>query len=167
MISAATPSATAPDRESGDHEDEALALDRDQVALGDHPLVAVEDHAVSLASADSIESSSRSPVAAVLELDHALRQAARADDQLPGQADQVHRAELDPAPLVAVVVEHLDAGRRQLGVNLVGAAIEAASSPRMVTSPTFHGATASGQMMPLSSWLASMIAPTSRDTPTP
>ncbi len=33
--------------------------------------------------------------------------------------------------------------------------------------PTPNGATASGQMMPASSWLASMIAPTSRETPTP
>ncbi len=35
----------------GDEEDEPLALAREQIAPGDHPLVAGEDHAVSLASA--------------------------------------------------------------------------------------------------------------------
>jgi hypothetical protein len=34
-------------------------------------------------------------------------------------------------------------------------------------SPTRKGATLSGQMMPASSWLASMMAPTRRDTPMP
>jgi hypothetical protein len=33
--------------------------------------------------------------------------------------------------------------------------------------PTWKGVTPSGQMMPFSSWLASMIAPTRRDTPIP
>ena len=33
--------------------------------------------------------------------------------------------------------------------------------------PTWNGVTPSGQTMPFSSWLASMIAPTSRDTPMP
>ena len=51
MISAATPSATATRLILGDEEDEPLALAGKQVAAGDHPLGAVEDHAVSLASA--------------------------------------------------------------------------------------------------------------------
>src|SRR6185369_2141820 len=45
-----------------DEEDEALALLRQQVTPGEHPLGSVEDHAVSLASALSMLSSSRSPV---------------------------------------------------------------------------------------------------------
>ena len=36
-----------------------------------------------------------------------------------------------------------------------------------INSATVNGATASGQMMPASSCLASMNAPTSRDTPMP
>ena len=167
MISAATPSTTATRLIAGDEEDEPLALARQQIAPGDHPLVAVEDHAVSLASALSMLSSCFSPRAAVLELDRARREPARADDQLPGQADQVHRRELGPAALVAVVVERLDAGRGEPGVELVGGVDARRSSARMLTRPTCHGATASGQTMPLSSWLASMIAPTSRDTPMP
>ena len=48
---------------------------------------------------------------AALELDLAGRRAARPDDDLPGQADQVHGGELGAGALVAVVVEHVDAGR--------------------------------------------------------
>jgi hypothetical protein len=54
------------DREQADRCDqknEALALAGKQVAPSDHPLVGVEDHAASLASADSRLSSSFSPVA--------------------------------------------------------------------------------------------------------
>jgi hypothetical protein len=47
----------------------------------------------------------------VLDLDLALGDAARADDDLPGQADQVGGGELRPLPLVGVVVEHVDSRR--------------------------------------------------------
>ena len=57
--------------------------------------------------------------AAILELDHSVRQPARADDQLPGQADQVHARKLGSAPLVAVVVKNFDAGGGQLAVDVV------------------------------------------------
>ena len=50
------------DAEPGDDEDEPLALAGQEVAPRDHPFVAVEDHAVSLASASSMVSSSFSPV---------------------------------------------------------------------------------------------------------
>ena len=46
---------------------------------------------------------------AALQLDLAVGQALRADDDLPGQADQIHGGELRARPLVAVVVEHVDA----------------------------------------------------------
>ena len=110
MISAATPSITATQADPGDEEDEALALARQQIAPGDHPLVAVEDHAVSLASALSMLSSSRSPVARRLSSTTPFSSPCGPTIELPGQADQVHRRELGAAALVAVVVERLDAG---------------------------------------------------------
>ena len=51
-----------------------------------------------------------------LELDCAARDAARTDDQLPGQPDQVHRGEFGAAPLVAIVVQRIDARADQLAV---------------------------------------------------
>ena len=47
------------------------------------------------------------------------------------------------------------------------AALVAASPGLRLIRPTWKGATGSGQTMPASSWLASMIAPTSRETPIP
>ena len=58
---------------------------------------------------------------AALQLDLAGLDAARADDDLPGQADQVGLGELGARALVAVVVEHLDPGAAQLGIELVAA----------------------------------------------
>ena len=57
MISAATPRATAPTLISRHDEDEPFAFDREQVSLRDGTLVPVQDHSVSLASADSTLSS--------------------------------------------------------------------------------------------------------------
>src|SRR3954447_21530282 len=57
-----------------------------------------------------------------LQFHHPLFEPARAEDQLPGQADQVHGRELGAAALVAVVVERLDSGLAQTAVNLVGGA---------------------------------------------
>ena len=53
---------------------------------------------------------------AALELDRTGAKAARADDDLPGQADQVHRRELGAGTLLGVVVENGAAGRREPGV---------------------------------------------------
>ena len=50
------------------------------------------------------------------QLDLAGGEPARADGDPPGQADQVHRRELRPGPLVAVVVERVEPGRRQPGI---------------------------------------------------
>ena len=47
-----------------------------------------------------------------LQLDLALGEAARADQDLPGQAEKVGGGELGAGPLVAVVVEHVAAGGR-------------------------------------------------------
>ena len=54
--------------------------------------------------------SSRSPLAAGFDLDLALAEALRSDDDLVRRADQVHGGEFRAGALVAVVVEHVDAG---------------------------------------------------------
>src|SRR5579859_4416165 len=43
---------------------------------------------------------------AVLQFDDAVGDALGADHHLPGQADQIHVGELDPGPLLAVVIEN-------------------------------------------------------------
>ena len=77
---------------------------------------------VSLASALSMRQLLALAGRAALQLDDALLQPLRADDQLPGQADHVHGRELGAAALVAVVVERLDAGRLELRVESIGSA---------------------------------------------
>ncbi len=105
---------------------------------------------------------------AALQLDHALGHALGTDDQLPRHADQVGGGELAARPLVGVVVEHRLAGRLQrVDGGFAGRVDTAASPARRLMTTTSNGATASGQMMPASSWLASMIAPSRRETPTP
>src|SRR6516162_4818658 len=56
---------------------------------------------------------------AVLQLDRAGSDAARADDELPRQADEIHGGELRARRFVAVVVERLDAGLEQAAIELV------------------------------------------------
>ena len=58
-----------------------------------------------------------------LQLDLALGEAAGADDDLPGQADEVGRGELGARALVAVVVEHAEAGRLQGGLDLAAGGV--------------------------------------------
>src|ERR1700679_2331564 len=53
-----------------------------------------------------------------LELDDAVRQPARPNDHLPRQADQVHIGELAAWPFVAVVIQYIDAGGRQFGIDI-------------------------------------------------
>src|SRR5271167_180347 len=59
------------------------------------------------------------PALARFELDHTALEAARADDELPRQADQVHVGELGAGTRVAVVVEHLDIPRTERGIDFV------------------------------------------------
>ena len=59
----------------------------------------------------------------VLDLDLAGGDAARPDDHLPGQADQVGGGELAARPLVGVVVEHVLARRRQRRIELAADAV--------------------------------------------
>src|SRR5260221_1058678 len=56
----------------------------------------------------------------VLELDRAAGEAARAEDELPGQADEIHGGEFGAGRFVAVVIERLDARIAQFGVQGVG-----------------------------------------------
>src|SRR5271167_3895550 len=61
---------------------------------------------------------------ASLQLDHPLGQAARADDQLPGQADEVHGGELAARTLVRVVVQRLLAGGGESGVGALAGGVD-------------------------------------------
>ena len=56
----------------------------------------------------------------MLDLDRPGGEAARADDELIGQADQIHRREFGARRLVAVVVQHLDPGAQQFAVEVIG-----------------------------------------------
>jgi hypothetical protein len=58
--------------------------------------------------------------AAVFHLDRAGGEAARADNKLLRQADQVHCRKFGARGFVAVVVEHLDPGGEQFAVEVVG-----------------------------------------------
>ena len=51
--------------------------------------------------------------------------------------------------------------------DVVGDALCQASAGLGIAEEDVEGATGTGQMMPFASWLASMIAPASRETPTP
>ena len=73
--------------------------------------------------------------AAVLDLDRAGSDPARADDQLLGQADQVHRRELGARRLVAIVIEHLDPGAAQFAVEVVGGLAAAGVAGAQIDQP--------------------------------
>ena len=57
------------------------------------------------------------------ELDLAGGEAARADGDAPGQADQIDVGELGAGALVAVVIERVDAGGGQRGVEPVAGGV--------------------------------------------
>src|SRR5690606_1094864 len=59
----------------------------------------------------------------VLDLDLACGNAARADDDLPWQADEIGRGELSAGPLVGVVIEHLTAGGSERGIKVLACGI--------------------------------------------
>src|SRR5664279_2088807 len=60
---------------------------------------------------------------ALFHLDLALGQAARADQHLPGDADQVGGSEFGARPLVEVVIEHLDTLGSEVFVELLAGSI--------------------------------------------
>ena len=81
----------AQQREDRDDRDEPFLAPRPQIAERDHPLEGAEDHAryaVQRRVGRQILALAGAPV---LHFDRAGGDPARADDQLPGQADQVHR----------------------------------------------------------------------------
>src|SRR5262245_20733840 len=57
---------------------------------------------------------------ALLELDRAGLDVARADDELPGQSDQVHRRGFRAGAVLGVVVEGLDLGGGERRVESIG-----------------------------------------------
>src|SRR3954469_19439658 len=58
------------------------------------------------------------PRTPVLAFDVTGGQAARTDDQLVGEADQIHSGELCAGALVAIVVENIDPGIAQFAVEV-------------------------------------------------
>src|SRR5207244_5209601 len=76
-----------------------------------------------------------SAVGATLELDLALGEAPRTDQHLPGDADQVHGCELGTGPLVEVMVEHVEAARGQLAVELFARRVRSEEHTSELQSP--------------------------------
>ena len=111
----------AEQREDGDDGDEALLAPRAQIAERDHALERAEDHRVAPSRARAAFGGKLLALAgaALLQLDHARCEPARADDDLPGQADQVHRRELGAGRFLAVVVERVDAGRAERAIERI------------------------------------------------
>ena len=110
--------------------------------------------------------------AAVLQLDPALGEALGPDQHLiwSGSADQVHGRELGARPLVAVVVEDIDAGLGERPCRCVSqaASVSGVADLQVGDADRRKGATASGQIDAVaSSWPASISAATTRDGPMP
>ncbi len=159
-ISVATPSMMPRNEKPGDDRDEAFAAARAQVAPGEHPLEGREglragrcasalrhrpDQARFSQPRDDVARAAAtrcSPVARRFSLDLALGQALRADHDLPGNADEVGGRELRAGTLVAVVVEHVEAGRRRARDRDPAQAASVAASPAFrFRSATSKGAT--------------------------
>ena len=112
---------TQQDAEEGEernHRDEAFPPPGAEIAHRQHPLEGREGLGVWQAFVHQAVKRARMPSSgtllaltrlAVLDLGHALLQAARSDDHLPGQADQVHHCKLGPWTIVAIVIEDVDA----------------------------------------------------------
>ena len=67
-------------------------------------------------------------VGAALDLDLALGEPLRADQHLPGHADQVGGGEFGARPLVEVVVEHVDALGRKRAIELLAGGVGVAAA---------------------------------------
>ena len=136
----------ADEGEAGDDRDEGLAPARTQIAAGKHPFEPGErpgagrkrrprlrclGHralllrpAVSRFTAASTLIVSRSPVARRLTSTSPCSSPFGPDDDLPGQADQVHRGELGAGALVEVIVEHRNSGFRKALVQRLAGRID-------------------------------------------
>ena len=124
-------------RDRRDHRDEGLLAARPEIAPGDEALEGRErpgagfrldrdfGHQDCAEPADDFGDRRIAALAgaAVLDLDLAGGDAARADDHLPGQADQVGGRELAAGALVGVVVEHVPARFGQRRVDLAADAV--------------------------------------------
>jgi len=58
------------------------------------------------------------PRRALLEFYLAGSKAFRANNDLPGQSDQIHGGEFGPCPIVSVIIEHAQDRRVKLGVEV-------------------------------------------------
>src|SRR5439155_10845488 len=67
-------------------------------------------------------------IGAPLELDRARGKPFGADQDLPGDTDQVGRGEFGTGPLIEVVVEHVEAPRRERAVEMLAGRIGRAVS---------------------------------------
>ena len=167
-ISVATPRAMPTSEKTAMIGDEALAPARAQVAAGDRAFEGSEHAEFRLIACQRLLAASSSlPLAgrAALQLHLAGGRAARTDDDLPGMAHQVGIGELRPCPLVAVVVQ-----RRRRRASRTAPRTSHRTPHRRACRlriAALNGAMLSGQMMPASSWLASITAPTRRETPMP
>ena len=156
MISAATARAMAGEGDQRDQGDAAVAALGEQVAEGDRPLPGAERRAREVGPVEGL--TRRSPSAPRPEAGSGARRVARRlssttpsarplgpDDQLPGQADQVHGGELAARALVGVVEQRLLAGGGQGAVGAARRPHRRRASPgRRLTMPTPNGATGVG-----------------------
>src|SRR5215813_3163369 len=118
--------ADAEQREPGDNGDQAFASARPQIAEGDQAFEGGNGHRARVRSGGLGQELGQRRVdreflplarGTALQLDLPGGDAARADDQLPRQPDEVHLGELGAGALVAIVVEDLDAGAAQLPID--------------------------------------------------
>ena len=179
------PQGDAQEGKPGDDRDEAFLAPRPEVAQRQHPLEWGERprsggflvcdpgrraraHAFSLSRMSLGAISSRLAAAAALQFHLAVGQPLRTDQNLPRHADQVGRGELGAGPFLGV--RHR--ARRSRRRSTARKAPRKRPSVALVTDlqvqdATWKGATASGQMIPASSWEASIMAATRRDGPMP
>ena len=120
-----------------------------------------------LLMAASTDISSRAPVLRGFHFDQAFFETARADDDLIRNADEIHAGEFRAGTLGRVVVENIAARLGQLRIKVFAGAVGRRIARLQIDQCDIERRDGSGQMMPASSWLASMIAPTSRETPMP
>src|SRR6202012_5197000 len=162
----------ADEGDDGDDRDAALLALGAQVTAGDRPLPAAEGpggaevtHAPSAFMASSSDRVWRSPVARRFSSTSPEARPLGPITSCQGRPIRSMVANLAPArSSVSSSSGSLPAFSRASWA-LAQAGAPAASQGFRLTMPTPKGATASGQMMPFSSWLASMMAPSRRETP--
>ena len=145
--------------EPGNDRNEAFASPRAQIAPGNRPLECVE-HQPSIRAQRVLQRHLLAlAVRAALQLHAPCGRPARPHHELPGMPHQIGIGELHPGPLLTIIVQRVPP---EPLIRLVADRIRRRIALLRLRMPARNGATASGQMMPASSWLASMSAPTRR-----